>query len=72
MPRINVDVDLNEIRDCDLITELVHRGYSVAQMKRHPESYEEVMELFKTKNPKVCLADTTELEIHMKRICARS
>jgi len=71
MPRINVDIDLDEIRDCDLITELVHRGYSVAQMKRHPDSYEEVMELFKAKNPKVCLADTVELENHIKQILSR-
>jgi len=72
MAYINVDVDLDKFEDNDLITELVHRGYSVSQMKRKPNSFEEVMELFMTKNPKVSMIDTIELENHMKEILHRS
>ncbi len=69
MARIyKVDIDLHDIDETDLVRELIHRGYSVAKMQRNPDSFEEVMELFKTKNPKVSLVDTIELENHMKEI----
>jgi len=68
MARIYVDIDLDEITDTDLVMELIHRGYSVAKMKRNPDSCEEIMELFKSKNPKACLVDTIELENHMRQI----
>jgi hypothetical protein len=71
MARVFVDIDLNEIEDTDLVMELIHRGYSVAKMKRNPDSCGEIMELFMSKNPRVCLADTLELENHMKQIISR-
>jgi len=69
--RVNVDVDLHDIPEGELVIELIHRGYSVAKMKRNLNSLEEIMELFKTKNPKACLADTIELENHMREIVYR-
>jgi len=71
MTTIRVDIDLGDVGETELVMELIRRGYSIAKMKRNPDSWEEVMELFKTKNPKVSLADTIELENHMRQICYR-
>ncbi len=73
MARIyHVDIDLDDIDETDLVGELIRRGYSVAKMQRKPDSFEEVIELFKAKNPKVPLVDTLELENHMKQILSRA
>lgn len=71
MPYVNVHVELDDFEDDDIVTYLIHRGYAVVKTKANTESIDEVMELFKTKNPKVCIADTVELENHMRKILLR-
>ena len=68
MAIVTVDVDLNEISDGDLITELSARKYTVSATQNYPNAIERIVDFISSQLPEISYLDMLELENYIKSI----